>query len=57
MVVESLVDQLIASNLISNERLFEQILYNKDIIWIQNENINGHLLQRRILQINLKQNK
>ncbi|MCL1694811.1 hypothetical protein [Lysinibacillus sp. BPa_S21] len=45
-VVESLVDQLIASNLISNERLFEQILYNKDIIWIQNDSFNGHLLAK-----------
>ncbi|MFJ3386764.1 hypothetical protein [Lysinibacillus sp. NPDC086135] len=46
MAVESLVDQLIASKLISNERLFEQILYNKDIIWIQNGNFNGHLFAK-----------
>lgn len=46
MVIESLVDQLIANKLISNERLFEQILYNKDIIWIQNEHINGHLFAK-----------
>ncbi|MGE7999768.1 hypothetical protein ACQKOF_14025 [Lysinibacillus sp. NPDC093190] len=54
MVIESLVDQLIASNLISNERLFEQILYNKDIIWIQNENINGHLFAKADMTDQLK---
>lgn len=54
MVIESLVDQLIASNLISNERLFEQILYNKDIIWIQNENINGHLFAKADITDQLK---
>ncbi|WP_427110490.1 hypothetical protein [Lysinibacillus xylanilyticus] len=54
MVIESLVDQLIANNLISNERLFEQILYNKDIIWIQNENINGHLFAKADITHQLK---
>jgi len=54
MVVESLVDQLIASNLISNERLFDQILYNKDIIWIQNESFNGHLFAKATITDQLK---
>ncbi|MFC9540084.1 hypothetical protein ACFTQ7_09405 [Lysinibacillus sp. NPDC056959] len=54
MVVESLVDQLIASNLISNERLFDQILYNKDIIWIQNESFHGHLFAKAIITDQLK---
>lgn len=46
MVVESLVDQFLESGLISNERLFNQILYNKEIIWIQNEGYNGHLFAK-----------
>ncbi|MFJ8103191.1 hypothetical protein [Lysinibacillus sp. NPDC096212] len=54
MVIESLVDQLIASKLISNERLFEQILYNKDIIWIQNESFNGHLFAKANITDQLK---
>ncbi|MFB7157258.1 hypothetical protein [Lysinibacillus sp. NPDC056232] len=54
MVVESLVDQLIANNLISNERLFDQILYNKDIIWIQNERFNGHLFGKANITDQLK---
>lgn len=54
MVVESLVDQLLATRLISNQRLFEQILYNKDIIWIQNEEFNGHLFARAEIAENLK---
>ncbi|KOS64417.1 hypothetical protein FJQ98_12380 [Lysinibacillus agricola] len=54
MVVESLVDQLLASNLISNERLFDQIFYNKDIIWIQNESFNGHLFAKANITDQLK---
>lgn len=54
MVIESLVDQLIASNLISNERLFDQILYNKDIIWIQSESCNGHLFAKANITDQLK---
>ncbi|MEX3743622.1 hypothetical protein [Lysinibacillus xylanilyticus] len=54
MVIESLVDQLISSNLLSNERLFDQIFYNKDIIWIQNENINGHLFAKADITDKLK---
>ena len=54
MVVESLIDQLLATSLISNQRLFEQILYNKDIIWIQNEEYNGHLFAKAEITENLK---
>jgi hypothetical protein len=54
MVVESLVDQIIANNLISNERLFEQILYNKDIIWIQNEKLEGYLFAKANITDQLK---
>ncbi|MFJ7733993.1 hypothetical protein ACIQXF_19210 [Lysinibacillus sp. NPDC097231] len=54
MVVESLIDQLLATGLISNERLFEQILYNKDIIWIQNEGFQGHLFAKADITNQLK---
>lgn len=57
MVVESLVDQFLASRLISNERLFDQILYNKEIIWIQNEGYNGHLLAKASVADELKTKK
>ncbi|WP_155591020.1 hypothetical protein [Lysinibacillus cavernae] len=54
MVVESLIDQLLATKLIRNDRFFEQILYNKDIIWIQNGDVDGHLFAKAALTDQLK---
>lgn len=57
MAVESLVDQFLASDLISNERLFDQILYSKEIIWIQNEGYDGHLFAKASVADKLKTKK
>ena len=57
MAVESLVDQFLASDLISNERLFDQILYSKEIIWIQNEGYDGYLLAKASVVDKLKTKK
>ncbi|MEA0562476.1 hypothetical protein [Lysinibacillus irui] len=54
MAVESLIDQLLATKLIRNDRFFEQILYNKDIIWIQNGEVNGHLFAKASVTDQLK---
>ncbi|WDU81619.1 MULTISPECIES: hypothetical protein [Lysinibacillus] len=54
MVVESLIDQLLATKLIRNDRFFEQILYNKEIIWIQNGDVDGHLLAKAAIADELK---
>ncbi|XRD26772.1 hypothetical protein AABM34_11080 [Lysinibacillus fusiformis] len=54
MVVESLIDQLLATRLIRNDRFFEQILYNKDIIWIQNGEVEAHLFAQATLTDQLK---
>ena len=57
MVVESLIDQLLATKLIRNDRFFEQILYNKEIIWIQNGDVDGHLLAKAAIADELKQRR
>lgn len=57
MAVESLVDQFLASGLISNERLYDQILYSKEIIWIQNEGYDGHLFAKASVADKLKTKK
>lgn len=57
MAVESLVDQFLASGLISNRRLFDQILYSKEIIWIRNEDFDGHLFSEASVADKLKTKK
>jgi len=54
MVVESLIDQLLATKLVRNDRFFEQILFNKEIIWIQNGDVDGHLFAKATLTDQLK---
>ncbi|MGN4124961.1 hypothetical protein ACMGD3_08080 [Lysinibacillus sphaericus] len=57
IVIESLVDQFLATGLIRNERLFNRILYNKEIIWIQNEGYDGHLFAKANVADELKTRK
>ena len=57
MVIESLVDQFLATGLVRHERLFDQIFYNKDIIWIQNEVYEGHLFAKASVADELKTKK
>jgi hypothetical protein len=57
MVIEALVDQFLATGLIQNERLFNQIFYNKDIIWIQNEVYEGCLFAKASVADELKTKK
>lgn len=57
MVIEALVDQFLASGLIRNERLFNQIFFNKDIIWIQNEVYEGCLFAKASVADELKTKK
>jgi len=57
MVIEALVDQFLATGLIQNERLFNQIFYNKDIIWIQNGVYEGCLFAKASVADELKTKK
>lgn len=54
MAVESLIDRLLATKLIRNDRFFEQILYNKEIVWLQNGDVHGHLFAKAALADQLK---
>ncbi|MFJ7666494.1 hypothetical protein ACIQXI_05260 [Lysinibacillus sp. NPDC097195] len=57
MAVESLVDQFLANGLLRNDRLFNEIFYNKDIIWIRNDMYEGHLFAKACVADELKTKK
>lgn len=57
MVIESLVDRFLATGLLRNDRLFNEIFYNKDIIWIQNDMYEGHLFAKACVADELKTKK